>query len=88
MSKQQPSYDSRSRNDGTELIKSAILDALKDGSERPFNELFTDALPTLRQLKSRGEEILRLRAYEVLLRMVDAGDVHKHGKYYQLNSKS
>src|ERR1700722_16773870 len=69
---------------GLDRVAEELANVLSKKSSYEFKALFTVVYANLRaqNAASGGEEMLRLRAYEKLQKLVDAGIVKKTGKEY------
>ena len=70
-----------------DIIREELVSALLEGKSFEFPALFEVVLVKLRDCKSLNgtEEILRLRSYDKLQRLVREGVVSKTGKSYKAN---
>jgi hypothetical protein len=75
---------------GPDKVTEAIAGVLSSGTSFEFKTLFTAVHADLkaRNAASGGEEMLRLRSYEKLQSLVQAGIVKKTGKDYRGVSKA
>lgn len=61
----------------------SMVDFLADGEKRLFNEIFVGTHDTAKRLyPSSGEELLRLKAYELLSTAYSRGRVQRDGRAY------
>lgn len=66
-------------------ISEELTKILMDGAEHEFRPLFSGVFQALKARKAvgGGEEMIRLRCYEKLIRLTQAGLVVKRGKTYR-----
>jgi hypothetical protein len=75
------------RRGGPDLLTEELVGVLSGNSTYEFKPLFTVVYGNLqaRQSAHGGEDMLRLRLYEKLQSLVQAGSVQKEGKNYRGN---
>lgn len=84
-SKKQPFqiHQSPANTQRTDDFKQLMLDYLADGEKRGFNDIFLGILDGVKTLyPSKGEELMRLQAYELLQGLVARGQVERQQREY------
>ena len=77
------------RRNGPDVLTEELINAVSGAGDIEFKPLFNLVYASLRVRNAAhgGEEMLRLRIYERLQWLVQAGGVDKTGKIYRGNSK-